>query len=141
MNPDPSDNVTRMQASGNCRNTSRRMRAARLARAVVKMEASLQGRLTELERAAYLKFLEPLDLPVVEAAADRICLEFRPERTRIPTHPEFLTFYELEERRRREQPLRRMEQWRREHEAENADGSVDEAKAEFRRQAALIASR
>lgn len=67
-------------------------RRARVAKAVTRLEAFLQAKLTDLERAAYREFLLTLDPDVMEEGVENVILSFRAERTRLPLPAEFLSF-------------------------------------------------
>jgi hypothetical protein len=113
----------------------------RVSRALVRLESSLQAKLTELEREAYIAFLLRLDPEIMEEAVENIVLRFRPERTRLPLPAEFLEFCPEMTRSQRERANSREARWRVEYETENRDGSVDRARDEFLRQMRALIGR
>lgn len=105
------------------------------------MESFLQAKLTELERAAYLEFLMSLNPGVMDEAVESVVLNFKPERTRLPLPSEFLEFIPEVTQREEEHDRSRRARWRLQFEMENADGSVDRAREEFRRKLEQVAGK
>ena len=68
-------------------------RRRRSAKALTRLEACLQAKLSEVERAAYMEFLCSMEEPnLLEPTIQKIIRDFRPERTRLPMPSEFIAF-------------------------------------------------
>lgn len=108
-------------------------RRARVAKALARLEAFLQAKLTDLERAAYREFLITLDPDIMEEAAENVIRNFRPERTRLPLPAEFLSYCPEIPKSRIQSIEAKQAQWRLELAMEDPEAR-ERAREQFRTQ-------